>query len=288
MSIENTDPNGWNPPDAGLTLDELFPNPELVPQGQAPVVQNPPQAAPEYFLKTGTTSYKSLEEAVRGTEEKDRTVERLKQENERLKLQTPAPVVTTPPAEDYRKQMFKKLAQAAQSGDETGYMDALAEFQTATLAQFAPALTGVYEEQAINRVEAEAKDFRQWLGSSDYTRTLEQFPRLADAIRAAKSDPRLAGQLEEFYRLAYRAYASEHVNELQAAAARSSAPAQTPTRPTLQASTPTTVPNNFPTNSGVYNREQILTNRAARAEFLKQYRERNGAQLDTRFGDIGL
>jgi hypothetical protein len=289
MSNEQTDQLGWNPPDGGLTLDELFPNPETAPQGQNSNAQvSVQQTQPEYFLKTGTTSYKSLEEAVRGTEEKDRTVERLKAELAQLKQQAPVAPATTLPAEDYRKTMFKRLAEAAQKGDETGYMDVLAEFQSATLAQFAPALTGVYEEQAINKVESEAKDFRQWLHSPDYTRTLEQFPRLADAIRASKSDPRLAGQLEEFYRLAYRAYAAEHVNELQAQAARSSAPAPTPTRPTLQSGTPTPIPNNLPTNNGTFSREQILTNRAARQEFLKQFRERQGAALDTRFGDVGL
>lgn len=287
------DDTQWNPPDGGLTLDDLFPNPELTPQGAAPVVQQTPQAPPvEPFLKTSTTTYKTLEEAVRGTEEKDRTVERLKTELAQLKQTHQATPTQSAPAEDYRKVMFRRLAKAAQDGNEAEYMDALAEFQTSVLSQFAPALTGVYEQQAISAVESEVKDFRSWLNGPEYTRTLEQFPVLANAIQIAKSDPRAAHQLNEFYKLAYRAYAGDpaRANETSTAVARSSvAPAPTPTRPTLQANTPTPVISGLPQNIGApYTREQIMNNRALRTEFLKRFTAERSQALEKTFGELGL
>jgi hypothetical protein len=292
------EPNGsadWNPPDNGLTLDELFPNPELASQGPASGTQDAPQTHEEYFLKAGTgTVYKTVEDAVRGTEEKDRTIERMKSELEQLKRQQPQASQTTAPPQNptaYKKAVFKRLAEAAQAGNEEAYVDTLAEIQMATLSQFAPALTGVYEQQAIQSVSTEAKDFGSWLHGPEYSRTLEQFPALANAIQTAKSDPRAAGQLTEFYRLAYRAYAGDpaRINQVVTDVARTSAaPAVTPPRPTLQSSTPTPVPTNLPQRSPQLTREQILSDRNARTEFLKRFREERGAAMEARFGDIGL
>lgn len=289
------DDGQWTPPGGDLTLDDLFPNPELPPQGGATGThQQAPQApANEYFLKASTgTVYKTPEDAVRGTEEKDRTIERQKQELAQLRASHPQPSVTQPPVEDYRKATFKKLAEAAQKGDELAYMDTLAEFQTQVLSQFAPALTGVYEQQAISAVESEVKDFRGWLSGGEYTRTLEQFPALANAIQIAKSDPRAAHQLNEFYKLAYRAYAGDpsRINETQTQLARNSAvPASQPTRPTLQSNTPTPVTGGLPQNIGApYTREQIMNDRAKRTEFLKRFREERSQSLDRTFGELGL
>jgi len=283
----------WNPPGGELSLDELFPNPELNPQGTAPVtpVATPQPSAPEYFLKAATgTVYKTLEDAVRGTEEKDRTVERLKAEVAQLKAQHPAPTPQQPQT-DFAEQAFDKLAEAATKGDKRAYIQALAEVQIATLQQFAPALTGVYEQQAVTKIESEgAKDFRAWLNGPDYSRTLEQYPRLAEGIQAAKSDPRFAGNLEEFYRLAYNAYVASKASEIATTAARNSAPAPTPTRPTIQASypTPVTPQGGAPSSHGPMTREQVLSNRAARQEFIKRYTESRGTALDATFGDLGL
>lgn len=290
--MSNPTGNDWQPPAGEFLLDDLFRNPELAPQAGDTVTLNPPQAnQPEYFLKTGTTSYKTLEEAVRGTEEKDRTVERLKQELANLKSQQPTqPQTTTPSAEDYRKSTFKRLAEAANKGDEIAYMDTLAEFQTQILSQFAPALTSVYEQQAISAVESEVKDFRSWLSGPEFSRTMEQFPALAQAIQVAKSDPRAAHQLNEFYKLAYRAYAGDpvRINEIQTQIARTSVAPAVQSRPTVSAGTPTPNTNGAPALRGTYTREQVLSDRNARAQFLKEYRERNSQAMDTAFGDIGL
>ena len=285
-------PSEWNPPDGGLSLDELFPNPENASQTPTPVAQNvTPQAhQPEYFLKASTgTVYNSLEDAVRGTEEKDRTVERLKAELAQLKAQTPQP--QSQPQADFAETAFDKLATAAQKGDKRAYIQALAEVQMATLQQFAPVLSGVYEQNAVSRIESEgAENFRAWLNSPDYTRTLEQFPRLAEGIQAAKNDPRFAGNLEEFYRLAYGAYVASKAKEISTTAARNSAPAPTQPRPTLQANYPTPVTQSGGprVSSGPMTREQVLSNRQARQEFIKRYQETRGAALDSSFGELGL
>jgi hypothetical protein len=292
----SNDPNqnaDWNPPDGGLSLDELFPNPELASQSPATATPTAPQSHDEFFLKTGTTSYKTAEEAARGTEEKDRTVERLKAEVAQLKAQHPVQSTTTSPEQtpsQYKKAMFKRLAEAAQAGNEEAYIDSLAELQTAVLSQFAPALTGVYEQQAIASVSGEAKDFSSWLHGPEYTRTLEQFPALASAIQTAKSDPRAAGQLTEFYRLAYRAYAGDpsRINQVMTDAARSSVAPVVPTRPTLQSSTPTPVPTGMPQRGAQLTREQILSDRTARKEFIERFKQERGASMEQRWGDIGL
>lgn len=284
------DDAGWNPPSGNLSLDDLFPNPELAGQQPAAEISAPaPPAPPEYFLKAATgTVYKTIEDAVRGTEEKDRTIERQKQELAQIKAQTqPQPTTQAAPG-DYQKQVFKRLAEAAQKNDETGYMNTLAEFQMSVLQQFAPALSGVVEDNAIRQVESESKDFRSWLSGPEYSRTLEQFPILAQAISTAKSDPRMAHQLSEFYRLAYRANVAEHANEIATTAARGAAPAPTPTRPTLSANTPTPVPSGMPQRSAQLNREQILSDRNARQEWLKRFREERGQAMDVSFGEVGL
>jgi hypothetical protein len=287
------DDQQWTPPGGELSLDDLFPNPELPPQGGAPVTQVPTQTGqPEHFLKASTgTVYKTPEDAVRGIEEKDRTIERQKAQLAELqsKLQ---PQTAQPPQPDFAEQAFDKLASAAQKGDKRAYIQALAEVQMATLSQFAPALTGVYEQQAITSLESEVKDFRSWLSGPEYSKTLEQFPMLSNAIQTAKSDPRAAGQLNEYYKLAYRAYAGdpERIHETQTQVAQNSAaPASTPTRPTLQTSTPTPVGSSLPTNVGApYTREQIMTDRAKRQEFLKRYQQERGQSLDRTFGELGL
>lgn len=290
--VIHPDDQQWNPPGGELTLDDLFPNPEVTPQQSQPVTQTQPPAAPEYFLKASTgTVYKTPEDAVRGTEEKDRTILAQKAELDRLR-NSHAPSTPEPPQADFAETAFDKLAAAAQKGDKRAYIQALAEVQMATLSQFAPALTGVYEQQAISSLESEVKDFRSWLNSPDYTRTLEQFPQLANAIQVAKSDPRASNQLGEYYKLAYRAYAGDphRINDTQTQMVRDSVPsAPTPTRPTLQSSTPTPTPSGLPQNVGApYTREQILSNRATRQEFLKRYAAERNTSLDKSFGELGL
>ena len=280
--------NAWDPPAGDLNLDDLFPNPELAEQQPAPATQPPPPAAPEYFLKASTgTVYKSHEDAVRGTEEKDRTIERLKGQIAANPQPTPPPP-GQPDSDAFAKDIFKRLSDAASSGNEKAYLQTLAEFQMSQLAPFAPLLTEVAKEKAIRAMEPEAQDFRKFVGSAEYERTLEQFPLLKDAIRVAEQDPYRSGQLPEFYRLVYRSYTGEHAGERQAREIATNVPAPPPSRPTLTSSTPTLPATGIPAQSLRMTRDQVLQDRNARKEFLKRFEAENSGALNTSWSQVGL
>jgi ribosomal protein L29 len=288
------DANVWNPPGGELSLDELFPNPELTPQAPPQIQAPAPQAPPpeEFFLKAGTgTVYRTKEDAVRGTEEKDRTIERLKNELAQLKAQT----ATTQPEQpashrEFAKQFFARLSKAASEGDAEAYANTLAEFQLAVLEPYRPLMSNVAKENAIRANEAEVKDIRTFIGSPAYRETLERFPTLKQAIEAAETYPQLAHQLPEFYRLAHESYVARKAVETNQALStqqfQQQHTAQTPLRPTLTSSTPTPVPSQSALPS--MTREQMLADPKARAEWLKRFREERAGLLNTDFGSIGL
>ncbi len=290
---ESTVPNpgsglsDYNPPDGGMSLDDLFPNPETALQQPNQPIQ-PVQPAPDYFLKASTgTVYRSQEDAVRGIEEKDRTIERLKSQLASM----PQPQPTTPQAPDgtqYAKDLFKRLSAAAQAGDEVSYVQALTELQMNNLQPFAGLLNEVAREKAIRAMEPEAKDFRHFVGSAEYERTLEQFPLLKDAIKLAETDPYRSGQLPEFYKLVYRSYSAEHANDVARQIAQSTQPAPPPSRPTLTSSTPTLPPQGIPQRSMQMSRDQVLADRSARRDFLKRYESENSGSLSTSWSSVGL
>ncbi len=106
---------GWfnDAPGGDIDLDKLFPNPELALQAPSqPPAAEPaaPQApaAEQYFLKTATgTVYKSAEDAIRGTEEKDRVIQQLREKIAQSEGQDPlkkSQQAAQPPVEaDYRQ-----------------------------------------------------------------------------------------------------------------------------------------------------------------------------------------
>lgn len=283
------DASSWNPPSGEMSLDDLFQNPELVAQQPAPV-QPPVQPAPvEDFLKASTgTVYRSREEAIRGTEEKDRTIERLKAQIQQQSQPAPSATQPSQTEDEYAKGIFKRFSDAASANDHQAYLRTLAEFQMSQLAPFAGLLSEVAKEKAIRAMEPEAQDFRQFVGSSEYTRTLEQFPTLKDAIRNAEANPQMAGQLGEFYKLAYRSYKAEHAGEAAAQQIVQQVPAPTPARPTLSPSTPSLPPTGVPQRSAQMSRDQVLGDRNARREFLKRYESENGGALQTQWSSVGL
>lgn len=288
------DASNWDPPGGDMSLDELFPNPELTPQAPAPAQAPAPQApvAPDFFLKAETgTVYKTKEDAVRGISEKDRTIERLKEEL-KAKQGPVTPQAQPQSQDDYAEDFFKRLEDAATKRDARAYANTLAEFQMAALAPYAPLLVDVAKEKAI-RANEDAGDFRAFVGSSEYLETLERFPTLKNAIQFAESDPRMGHQLPEFYRLAYDSSMSRKAVEANRQLSQSipaSQPAPTPSRPTLSSSTPTPVPNRPGTGAPItgMSREELLRNPQARAEFLKRFREEKGGTLDVNWSQIGL
>lgn len=282
----------WNPPGGDFNLDDLFPNPEGNPQSEPQVTQAPAQPVePEYFLRVPTGSvYKTAEEAANGFAEKDRTIERQKQELAQLKARPHAQNGQQPAQPDFAETAFDRLAEAAQKGDKRGYIQALADVQMATLSPLAPLIEEVAQERAVRNLGPNADNFRTFFASEEYGKILEHLPTLKQAIEAAKVNPaQFANQLPELYELAYNTYVAKNTNQITRNAVNNNAQpvAPTPPRPTLSSSTPTPVPSGNPSPVS-YTREQLLANRAARQQYLQRFRDERGGSLDVEFGKLGL
>jgi hypothetical protein len=241
--------SGWfdDVPGGDIDLDVMFPNPELAPQTPpvAPPAAQPP-VEPQPFLKTATgTVYKTVEDAVRGTEEKDRVISKLREEAKAREGQDPLhrqPAPQTPKSfREDPSQLFDRLAEAVTKNDKVGYADTLARFQQESLAPYAPLLNEVSREKAIRELESSNRGIREFLGSSDYQATLEALPLLANAIQWAEQTPEAAiQQLPSLYRTAYLTSLGMKAPTLIANAAQQAAvqaPPQ-PQRPTLQPGNP--------------------------------------------------
>lgn len=245
-------------PGGELDLDALFGNPEVQPT--TTVSTQPPQTDPqattpsesEPFLKTATgTVYKSAEDAVRGVEHKDQLIAQLRQQlaqqtgSDPLKRQqasTPSAPENTNYLEN-QEAYFRDLGKAVEAKDQAKYLDVQRKFVYDALAPLTPTITTLVRTQAASTVEAEIKDFRQFQQSEDYVKTLDSMPMLKNAIEIAESNPTAAGQLPEFYKMAYYVHQGLKLPEI-VQAQRVNAPE--PVRPTVT-STPVTAP---ATNAG--------------------------------------
>jgi len=215
-----------------------------------PAAATPPQE--ELFLQVPTgTVYKTREEAIKGFAHKDEVIEQLRQRfiAERgidpitNKQVAPAPAPQPQPTAEVNfanngAEYVKALTEAYQKQDWDAYARAQSKFLMDTLAPVAPVFMGAAKQQAVSTVEAELKDIRGFLGSNDFSMTLEQNPILKQAIESAESNFAFNGQLPGLYKLAYQANQSRKLPELLAAATASARvqPVQ-PTRPTTTAAT---------------------------------------------------
>lgn len=240
--------SGWfdDAPGGDIDLDVMFPNPE-VPQAP-PAAPAPPQVVqePQPFLRTSTTTYKTVEEAVKGTEEKDRVIQKLREEIKAREGQDPiqrerhAPPVQKSFRED-PSQLFDQLADAVTKGDKVRYAQTLNQFQMESLAPYAPLLNEVSREKAIRDLEPTTRGIREFLGSGDYQATMEQLPLLAQAIQWAEQNPEAAlQQLPGLYKTAYLTSLGMKTPDLVRSAAQQAAVQAPPQsqRPTLQPSNP--------------------------------------------------
>lgn len=228
-------------PGGDFDLDDIFQNPEVTPttatEDQTPT---PTETTPvdESFLKTATgTVYKSQEDAVKGIEHKDTLIAQLRQE---LAAKTGSDPLKKPPEQtgptNYlqdNETYFKDLSKAVETKDQARYMEVQRKFVFDSLAPLAPTLTSLMKEQAANVVESEVKGFRQFVTSEDYTKTLDSFPLLKEAIRVAESNPESSQQLPEFYKMAYYASQGARVPEIVRASTNRTAE---PVRPTVSSS----------------------------------------------------
>lgn len=201
-----------------LNLDDVFGNPDLTqndPNASQPVtppteVAQPSQPA-EPFLRTASgTIYKSAEDAAQGVQHKDELIARLRQEAiERTGIDPVSgqPVVRRQdPPKSYtqdRKRFIDDLANAAKSNDYDAYGKVQEQFVQDVLSPYAPILATLARSQAVESVSQSIPEFRQFVGSTDYTETLERHPILKDAIATSEGNPSASGQVAQLYRMAF-------------------------------------------------------------------------------------
>lgn len=276
------------PPAADLDLDALFPNPETAAQQpDQPQVTAPATTPEEPFLKLETgTLYKTRDEAIRGYTEKDRYISQLRQELEATKAKLPQqPNQPTQPDVDPSERLYDNLAAAAEKRDKKAYVQAQAELVNAVLAPYAPILADMAREKAIRQAETRTPGIREFMGSETYNQVTERVPLLKQAITQLQNDPLAAqAQLDQLLELAKLAADGMRAPDLAVqAATQAAARAQTPSRPTLQPSTPTPAPQAGAPN--YRSREDMLRTSEGRKALIEQYRDK---VANTRFDDVGL
>lgn len=260
----NTNSDNWfkgEVPGGDIPFDELFPmeggdlsvsrqpgTPAASVAEPAPTpakVEPTPAPVPEHFLKAEKSIYKTADEAIRGINEKDATIEALRRkvaEATGVDPLTNKPVSRPEPAPenvDYRRdraRYMKDLAKAAEAHDEEAYYNVQAKLIQDTLAPVAPLIQSVAKQRAIEQASTQIPDFSKFRNSGDFNSTLEQFPELRAAIEMGESNFEMSGKLPELYRMAYTIY-----NGVRAANALETRQTEPPVNPTpVRTATPTT------------------------------------------------
>lgn len=240
-------------PDGGLSLDDIFiPSDSAAPNPNTTQVVTQPQESQdtETFLKTSTgTVYKTADEAVKGIEHKDALISELRQKLSETNgvdpLRKRTPEVETPGAINYvenPKKYFEDLNEAAaQKGPDTEarIMAVQAKFVRDNLAPYAGILSNAVKAQAVEQVSSTIPEFNKFLGSEDYSKTLEQYPLLKSSIAISEAHPERSGDLGQLYRMAYEVSNGRNLPKIVEAQRTQIAPPQT--RPTVS-STPQTPP----------------------------------------------
>lgn len=228
-----------------IDLDAAFPNPENVSDPNKQVVPETPPApqtttVEEPFLKTATgTVYKSADDAVKGIEHKDALIQKLRQDAiERTGIDpvTGQPVHKDTAPINYTQdgdKFLSDLAAAAKKGDTTAYTKVQEKFVQDVLAPYAPIITGFARTQAVEQVANEISGFRDFVRSDEMKQTLEENPPLKQAIEIAEANPAAAGQLGDFYKMAYKLNLARKLPETVRAQH-----APTTARPTVASTTP--------------------------------------------------
>lgn len=255
-------PQGWNPPAGDAAFDSLFQ--ELEPttphastpaptQPQAPVEQQPqaqptpPQATFELKNASGSVNYKSADEAIRGIESKDATINQLR--NTVIAMTGYDPLTKQPSQSQPISYLSspdryaKDLTEAAEEGSRTGRFDKYGQVQArfvgeiiqSQIAPYVPNVLQAGRQNAINRMAQAVPDFPTFYGSAEYEQTLEATPALRRAIATAEQTPDYQAELPELYKLAYEVRQAAKLREQIKSG--NAAPPNQPARPTLQPTT---------------------------------------------------
>jgi hypothetical protein len=245
-----------------ISWDELFP-PEQgtqvattqqgtqTQQTQAQGTQTTDAAAAtpvQEFLKTKTgTVYKTADDAIRGVEHKDTVIADLRQ---RMILATGIDPLTQQPVLQQQnvgprsymqdpsgKSFYNDLVAAAQKNDAQGVYNAQTKLVYDALAPLAPVLGQLARNQAVESLQGEIADIREFVSGTNYQKALDETPSLKAAIQQAELDSQHYGRLPELYKVAYRVSQGMRLPEILKA--QPAAPASQTVRPTA---TQTTLP----------------------------------------------
>jgi len=266
---------GWNPPVGDEDFDSLFQRvgvdgeniinsntipTELTTAPAEPAPQTVQTSTPEPVwreLKTKTgTVYKTYEDTIKGIETKDTTIEQLRSMIAAVTGEDPLskagikPGVTNAPQkpvsylqDDVR--FAQDLTQAADMGQKTGdwkaYRNTMGQFVyevvQSAVGPYMPVVQNVGKQQALESVSKEVPDFRNFYGSQDYQKVLEQRPKLAGYIKTLEGNPTMQEDLAEQYRDVWNEHQVHKLAEL-ASKPTPQTPNPTPRTPLQSRSTP--------------------------------------------------
>lgn len=250
------DPQGTtdNPSILDDPFADLFPagtadTPTTAPGEPAPPETPAPQAPAtpaEFLLQTKTGSvYKSRDEAIRGIETKDQTIEMLRQRiaaREGVDPLTGKPVAAAPQAPvSYLQEpdrYLQDLQVAATRGDKRAYLEAQMRLIQDAMSPYLPVVVQAGKSQALNSLPEPVRNF---VSSPDFESVLKDYPTLASAIDSASQSPQLVQSLPELYRLAFSSYQSRGMAAAGSApnpAPRTSTPPGTLAPPSTPATPP--------------------------------------------------
>lgn len=317
----NLPQEGWNPPTGEASFDDIFgdtsqqdvvaveePTSQVIePQAQqaeteatppASVKQTTLQTDPEtgFILQTKTgTKYRTLEDAVRGTEEKDAQLEKLRNTVRMLTGEDP---ISKRPVTDsevsyladpnrYVQDKNRAAEVYAKTGDGRFYAQVEAkmmrEQMQAVFGQYAPTVYELERSKAQKLASNSIPEFETFYGSSTYKDALEARPVLKDAIENAERSGVPATQLAELYKSAYDASNSLRLPQLLKQQQTPSAQ-NTPVRQPFGASklTPNERDNNQNrTNPGLWEGKTTQERSAGRKALIEDFERKYGnANLD--------
>lgn len=242
-------------PGDGESLDDIFAQTDPSNVTVTPATTTPPEpetpGTQEPFLKTATgTVYTSADDAVKGIEHKDALITQLRQEllqatnvDPLRKKQEPA--VDDPNLVSYVSNPKKYFEDIKNAKTEEEVLQVQSRFVQEQMAPYAPVIANVIKSQAIEAVTSDVPNFRTFLGSTEYKETLDSFPLLKQSIAIAESNPNMAGDLAQLYRMSFDAASGRNLPKVVQGSTTVTPPVQT--RPTVS-STPATPP---PTSSQV-------------------------------------
>lgn len=243
--------SAWNPPVGDEDFDSFFQRigvdgesladsnaipAEPTPEPPEPAAQPAPKSPDlsKFELKTSTgTVYKTPADAVKGIEQKDQLINQLRSMVAAVTGEDPLsksgikPGQTTAPQKPIRyiedsRRFAQDLTKAAELGQKTDnwdpYRNIMGQFTyevvQSAVGPYMPVVQNVGKQQALEDVSKEIPEFRNFYGSPEYQKGLEERPKLASYIQQLEGNPTGQEDLREMYRSVYDHYQAKRLPEL--------------------------------------------------------------------------